>query len=67
MACRICIQLQEAAAGAQKPDTPNLLLGLNEAGLRNRARQKEERQLKTKLDLEKHQRACREMADRPAF
>jgi hypothetical protein len=52
MACRICIQLQEAAAGAQKPDTPNLLLGLNEAGLRNRARQKEERQLKTKLDLQ---------------
>jgi hypothetical protein len=67
MACRICIQLQEVAAGAQKPDTPNLLLGLNEAGLRNRARQKEERQLKTKFDLEKHQRACREMADRPAF
>ena len=67
MACRICIQLQEAAAAAQKPDFPDRLLGLNEAGLRNRARQREERQLKTKLDLEKHQRGCREGADRLAL
>jgi hypothetical protein len=65
-ACRICTQLQEAAAAAQKPDIPNLLLGLTEAGLRNHARQKEERQLKTTLDLEKHLRACRERANRLA-
>ena len=30
MTCKICIQFEEAAAAAQKPDTPLLLLGLNE-------------------------------------
>jgi uncharacterized protein YcgI (DUF1989 family) len=33
------------------------MLELNEAGTRNRARQKEERQLKTKIEIEKHQRS----------
>ena len=63
MPCKTCIQLQEATAAAQIPDDPNRLLGLKEAGLRNHARQKEERQRKADLDLEKHQRACRDKAE----
>jgi len=49
MACRTCIELQKVAAAAQLPDMPNRLLGLNEAGLRNHARQREERQQKADL------------------
>ena len=44
MPCRICIQLEQAAAAAVRSDPPNILLGLNEAGIRNRARQKEDRE-----------------------
>jgi len=57
MSCKICIQLEEAVAASERPDPPSILLGLNEPGVRNRARQKEERQIKVKMDLEKHQRS----------
>jgi hypothetical protein len=67
MTCKICVQLEEAVAAARRPDEPEMLLGLREAALRNYQRQKEERQLKTALDLEKHQRSCRERADSPSF
>jgi len=67
MACKTCIQLEEAAAAARRPDPPELLLGLNESGLRNRALQKEEKQRKTAADLEKHQRTCPDHANQPAF
>ena len=67
MACRVCVQLQESVVAAQRADAPALLLGLTEAGLRNRARQKEERQVKAELDLEKHRRSCREWGERAAF
>jgi hypothetical protein len=63
MACKICIQLEEAAAASARPDSPSILLGLNEPGLRNRARQKQEQQLKAKLDLEKHQRSFHKIPD----
>jgi len=66
MLCRICIQLEQAAAEAVRSD-PNKLLGLNEAGIRNRARQKEERTLKAETDLEKHKRSCAKRADSPAL
>jgi hypothetical protein len=65
--CKVCVQLEEAAAAAQKPDAPSHLLGLNEAGLRNRALQKAELVLKTKTNLEKHRDTCSEWANRPAF
>ena len=55
MPCKVCIQLEEAVAASVRPDEPNILLGLNEFGIRNRARQKEERRLKAKMDIEKHQ------------
>jgi hypothetical protein len=61
------VQLEEAAAGAQKPDSPSLLAGLNEAGLRNRALQKAELILKTTTLLEKHRDTCTEWANRAAF
>jgi len=41
MSCTICIKLEQAAAAAVRSDPPDILLGLNEAGIRNRARQKE--------------------------
>jgi hypothetical protein len=63
MPCKTCIQLQEAVAASVRPDPPSILLGLNEPGVRNRAGQKEERQLKTKLELEKHQRSFHKIAD----
>jgi hypothetical protein len=63
MSCKVCMQLEEAVAASVRPDPPSILLGLNEAAIRNRARQKEERQLKTKMDLEKHQRSFHKISD----
>jgi hypothetical protein len=64
MQCKLCNQLKQAAKASVRPDAPNLLLGLNEAGLRNRAWQKEELILKAEEDLKRHQRSCQ---DRAAF
>jgi hypothetical protein len=66
MSCKICIQLEEAVAASVRPDPPSILLGLNESGVRNRARQKEERQLKAKMDIEKHQRSVHKNTDSAA-
>lgn len=65
--CKVCVQMEEAAAAAKKPDSPSLLLGLNEAGLRNRGLQKSELILKTTANLEKHRDSCSDWAKRPAF
>lgn len=66
MTCKTCVQLEEAIVSSEQEDAPDLLLGLTEAGLRNRARQKAERKVKAALDLEKHRRSCREYAERAA-
>lgn len=66
MKCKTCVQLEEAIVSVELPDAPDLLLGLTEAGLRNRARQKAERKVKAALDLEKHRRSCRDYAERAA-
>ena len=66
MACQVCVQLEEAIVSSRQEDAPTLLLGLTEAGLRNRARQKQERQVKAELDIEKHRRSCREWGERAA-
>jgi hypothetical protein len=63
MLCKVCIQLEEEVATAVRPDPPNLLLGLSLSGTRNRARQKEERQLKANADLKKHQRSFHKLAN----
>jgi len=65
--CKICTQLDEAVAQARRPTPPNILEGLGEAGLRNHARQREERELKAEVNLQKHQRACPDRDDVPAF
>ena len=66
MPCKICTKLEEAVAASTRPDPPSVLLGLNEPGIRNRARQKEERQIKAKMDLEKHQRSFHKIANSAA-
>jgi hypothetical protein len=44
-----------------RPDPPTILLRLNEPGIRNHARQKEEQLIKAKQDFEKHQRSFHKM------
>lgn len=61
MACKVCMQLESAVSASRNLDSQELLLGLTEAGLRNRCRQKEEQQAKAESDLLKHQRSCSEM------
>lgn len=63
MPCRTCTQLEEAVQSAQAPDTPSRLLGLSEAGLHNRARQRQELLLKSETDLEKHKKWCKKRAE----
>jgi len=69
MRCRVCEQLEEALAKAQKPDSPELLIGLTEAGMRNHTHQSQERALKAETDLNKHKSACskRESESDPAY
>ena len=55
--CRICKELEQHLHSAQQPDTPALLLGLTEAGMRNRTHQRQERIQKVELDIERHQKA----------
>jgi hypothetical protein len=69
MHCRVCEQLEEALATAQRPDSPELLNGLTEAGMRNHTHQRQERALKAETDLNKHKNACskRDRKSDPAF
>lgn len=69
MPCRICVQLEEALAKTQWPDSPELLLGLTEAGMRNHTHQRRGRALKAETDLTKHKTACskRDRGSDPAF
>ena len=66
MQCKVCTQLEEAVAASVRPDDPSILLGLTEAGTRNRTRQREEWQLKAKVSLEKHQRSFHSKEDTSA-
>jgi hypothetical protein len=69
MRCRVCEQLEEASAKAQRPDSPDLLIGLTEAGMRNHTHQRQERALKAETDLNKHKSACskRDRKSDPAY
>jgi hypothetical protein len=66
MECKTCVLLEEAALRARKPESAEMLSGLTEAGLRNHALQRQERQAKTQLELEKHQRTCPSKVEAPA-
>ena len=63
MPCRTCTQLEEAVQSAHEPDTPSRLLGLSEAGQRNRARQRQELLLTSEMNLEKHKKWCMKKAE----
>jgi hypothetical protein len=67
MLCTICAQLEEAVAMSHKPDLPEILSGLNEAGIRNRALQKQEKVANAEMNLRKHQHSCQKRAISPAF
>jgi hypothetical protein len=62
MPCRTCTQLEEAVQSAKAPDTPSRLLGLSEAGQRNRARQRQELLMTSEITLEKHKKWCMKKA-----
>ena len=64
MSCQVCTKLQEAVASAQVQDPPVLLLGLTEAGKRNRGLQRQERLLRSEQELEKHKKWCMKRAER---
>jgi hypothetical protein len=63
MSCQTCTQLEEAVQSAKTPDTPGRLLGLSEAGQRNRARQRQELLLTSEMNLEKHKKWCMKKAE----
>lgn len=58
MPCRICTELERFLQSAQQPDAPDLLLGLTEAGKRNRDHQNKEKILKAQMNLAKHKKNC---------
>jgi len=49
---------------AQQPDSPELFVGLTEAGERNRAWQREEKLEKAETLLARHRRQCSEALSR---
>jgi len=55
--CRLCEELKRHVHTAQQPDSPELLVGLTEAGERNRTRQREEKLLRAELELERHRKS----------
>jgi hypothetical protein len=63
MPCRNCVELQQFLHSAVQPDSPELLVGLSEAAIRNRIKQKKEKIAKLQLDLERHKNSCLETAD----
>jgi hypothetical protein len=67
MPCKVCEQLEEAVANAQKPDAPNILRGLHEGALRNRALQRVEQEIQAHAKLEKHRDWCADYGSRSAF
>jgi hypothetical protein len=57
MTCRVCTELERFVQSAREPDDPKLLVGLNEAGKRNRERQYAEKLFKVELDLKRHMKS----------
>jgi len=51
------MELEQRLNLAQRPGHPDLLVGLTEAGERNRARQQQEQIQRTQLELEKHRKS----------
>ena len=60
MSCRTCIELERFLHSAQAEGSPDLLIGLTDAGKRNRLHQRQERILKLETDLKRHKDSCQE-------
>ena len=60
MPCRTCIELERFLQSASTEGSPNLLLGLTDAGRRNRLHQRQERIAKLETDLKRHKDSCQE-------
>jgi predicted metal-dependent TIM-barrel fold hydrolase len=58
MPCLVCTELERHIQTAREPVAAELLVGLTEAGKRNRAHQQEERIVKAQNDLARHQKSC---------
>ena len=58
MSCRVCLELEQILKSALGVDTPEVLAGLSEKALRNRAQQREEKIAKQQLHLDKHLKVC---------
>ncbi len=62
--CRICREIEASLYAAQQPDPPDLVLGLTEAGKRNRGLQRQELIQRIETLLEKHKSQCPEALSR---
>ena len=60
MSCRTSIELERFLYSARAEGSPGLLLGLTEAGKRNRVHQRQEKILKLETDLKRHKDSCQE-------
>ena len=60
MSCRTGIELERFLHSAQAEGSPGLLVGLTEAGKRNRLHQRQEKILKLETDLKRHKDSCQE-------
>ncbi len=60
MSCRTGIELERFLHSAQAEGSPGLLVGLTEAGKRNRLHQRQEKILKLETDLKRHKDSCLE-------
>lgn len=58
MPCLVCTELERHIQTAREPVSPDLLVGLTEAGKRNRTHQQEERIIKAQNDLSRHRKSC---------
>ncbi len=60
MSCRTSIELERFLQSALAEGSPTLLVGLTEAGKRNRLHQRQEKILKLETDLRRHKDSCQE-------
>ena len=58
MSCRTCLELEQFLRAAEEPESPELLVGLTERGLINRALQREEKIKEQRHLVEKHKMFC---------
>ncbi len=63
MSCRTCIELERFLQSALAEGSPNLLLGLTDAGRMNRLHQRQEKIAKLESDLKRHKDSCQECHD----